>query len=135
MRTLVACLVALGLAGCGQGDDQTAVRHVAAGFVTAYEAHSGGRACALLSEDTRAALVQEEGEACADAVTGLKLDGGAVTRVDVEITNARVVLSSGESAFLSRTPNGWRLSALGCRPKTNPPAPADRVPLDCELEA
>jgi len=132
MRTLVACLVALGLAGCGQGGDQTAVRRVTAGFVTAYEAHSGGRACALLARDTRAELVQEEGKACADAVTGLQLEGGAVVRVDVEITNARVVLSSGESAFLSRTTNGWRLSALGCRPDRGP---ASHVPLDCELEA
>lgn len=131
MRTLAACLLALMVAGCGQGDDRAAVRGVTRDFVAAYHAHDGGRACALLSEDTRATLVQEEAKRCADAITALKLDGGTITRADVEVTNAKVDLSSGESAFLSRTPNGWRLSALGCRPQ-GPPA---SEPMDCELEA
>ena len=48
------------------------------------------------------------------------------------MTNAKADLSGGESAFLSREPDGWRLTAIGCKAETR--KPRDR-PFDCELEA
>ena len=51
--------------------------------------------------------------------------------LDVEVTNAEVVLASGESVFLSEQAAGWRISAVGCRPD----GPPTEVPFDCELEA
>jgi len=52
--------------------------------------------------------------------------------VEVFATNAKVDLSSGESAYLSPEPAGWKLSAIGCKPEEG--KPRDR-PLDCEVEA
>jgi hypothetical protein len=52
--------------------------------------------------------------------------------VVVDLDGALVDLSSGETAFVSRTVNGWRLTAVGCSPKDGPPT---RFPMDCELSA
>jgi hypothetical protein len=120
------------LAGCGRGGDRAAVRSVTERFVTAYDQSRGDVACAALSEDARAELVSQEGTACADAIRSLQLGGGTVTRVVLDVDGALVELSSGESAFVSRTTNGWRLTAVGCQPKDGPP---DRHPMDCELTA
>jgi hypothetical protein len=48
------------------------------------------------------------------------------------MTNAQAELDNGDSAFLSETQEGWRLSAVGCKPGAEPPSEA---PMDCELEA
>jgi hypothetical protein len=56
----------------------------------------------------------------------------SVARAQVYITSAKVDLADGESAFLDRTPAGWKLAAVGCKPKGS--KPADR-PYDCELES
>jgi hypothetical protein len=133
MRMLpVLLVVATGVVGCGQGDDRAAVRSVTNGFLSAYAAQRGPAACAALSADTRAELVSSEGEACARAIGSLQLHGGRITKVEIQVTDAKVDLSSGESLYLGKTTNGWRLSALGCRPKDGPPT---RFPLTCELQA
>jgi hypothetical protein len=132
VRRVVLLLPVLLVSGCGQSDDRAAVRRVTERFVTAFAQSQGDVACAALSEDTRAELVSQEGEACATAVGSLDLEGGKVTRVVVEVTSALVVLSSGERVYLGKTANGWRLSAVGCLPKDGPP---DRYPMDCELSA
>jgi hypothetical protein len=128
--TVVA--VAVGLAGCGQGASRAEIRGTTDGFFAALQRGDGAAACAKLSADTIAQLISEEQEPCAQAVTSLKLRPGAVRRVQVYITNAKVELAGGASAFLQRTTNGWRLSAIGCRPAEGKPAD---VPYDCELEA
>jgi hypothetical protein len=132
VRRAALSIGVLVLAGCGRGGDRAAVRSVTERFLTAYQEDRGGTACAALGEDTRAELVSQEGTACADAVGSLQLDGGMVTRVVLDVDGALVELSSGERAFVSRTTNGWRLTAVGCRPTDGPP---DRYPMDCELTA
>lgn len=101
-------------------------------FVAAYRDDDGNAACARLSSDTRQELESQQGESCRKAVTELQLDAGTVTGVEVFVTNAKVDLSTGESLFLSKESEGWRISAVGCRPQGG--KPADR-PFDCELEA
>jgi hypothetical protein len=129
---VVAAGAALAAAGCGRDGDREEVRSVTQGFFAALGAGDGAGACARLSEDTVTALESQEQEDCAQAVTGLQLEGGAPTRVQVYVTSAKADLRSGESAFLDRTAAGWRLSAVGCKPVGG--KPADR-PYDCELEA
>jgi hypothetical protein len=130
---VLAAVVAAGcLAGCGQGGSRAAVRGTTEGFFAALQRGNGGAACARLSADTVAQLISQEQEPCAQAVTSLKLRPGAVRRVQVYVTNAKVDLAGGASAFLQRTTNGWRLSAIGCRPAEGKPAD---FPYDCELEA
>jgi hypothetical protein len=132
-RVLAAVAVAcLPLAGCGQSDDRAEVRSVTERFFAALEADDGAAACAALSTDTRAALEDEAQRECREAVTELRLEGGPPTRVQVYVVSAKADFPSGESAFLSRTQEGWRLSAVGCEPQRGKPADE---PFDCAAEA
>jgi hypothetical protein len=128
----VALLLAAFAGGCGRDGDRDAVRSVTERFYAELDAGDGDAACARLSTDTRTALEGEEQQACSEAVRSLEVEGGSLTRIQVYVTNAKADLSSGESAFLSYTEDGWRLSAVGCQPVGG--KPADQ-PYDCELEA
>ena len=133
MRALIVTLaLAVAAGGCAREDDHDAVQTVTDRFYAALDAGDGDVACAQLSTDTRAELESQEQEACAEAVGSLEVERGDLTRVQVYVANAKADLASGESAFLSFTEDGWRLSAVGCRPIGG--KPADR-PYDCELEA
>jgi hypothetical protein len=130
--TLCALLLALVLGGCGTSDDQEQARNAVIRFYRAIEEHRGGEACAQLSAATISQLESQSGQRCARAVTDLKVQGGGVSRTQVFVTNAKVDIAGGQSAFLSREPEGWKLSAVGCKPEEG--RPRDR-PLDCEVEA
>ena len=51
-----------------------------------------------------------------------------MAETSVYVTSAAVSLLDGGTLFLDEAPDGWEISAAGCRPS----AP-DR-PFDCELE-
>ena len=131
-RSLALLVVAVGVAGCGRGGDRADARAVTVRFLTALERGDGTVACAQLSPDTRAALVDEEQKPCREAVGSLGLQTSPVTRLQLYVTNAKADLANGDSAFLSQGAQGWRLSAVGCRPARGKPADA---PYDCALEA
>ena len=130
--TLCALLLGLVLGGCGTSDDREQARNAVIRFYHALEEHRGGAACAELSSSTVSQLESQSGQRCARAITDIRLRGGAVSRTEVFVTNAKVDVTSGESAYLDREAAGWKLSAVGCRP--NEGKPRDR-PLDCEVEA
>ena len=46
--------------------------------------------------------------------------------------NAKVDLTNGSSAFLEDTKDGWRISALGCRPTGGNP---EEQPQGCAVES
>jgi len=129
---IVLVLAALATAGCGRSGDRAEVRSVTEHFLAAVESGDGQAACADLSTDTRKELESQEQRDCREAVRELQLEPGATDRVEVYVTSAKVDLASGQSAFLSRTQEGWRLSAVGCEPEAGEPA---ETPYDCELEA
>jgi hypothetical protein len=132
MRLAVPALLAvLALAGCGQSDDRDTVRATTERFLAAYDDDQGDVACATLSRDTRKELESQESRPCPEAIAEVELSGGAVTRVEVALTNAKVDLASGESLFFSQQSVGWRITALGCRSAGKP----TELPFDCELEA
>ena len=128
--TALLLALALGVGGCGRGDDQAAVKTVGDRFAAALQSGDGEEACAQLSPDTRAELESEEKRPCREAVTELSIEGGSVRRVDVYVTSAEVEFSSGETAFVDQFEEGWKLSAVGCTPKRIEPD----GPYDCELE-
>jgi hypothetical protein len=130
--TLCALLLALVLGGCGTSDDREQARNAVIRFYHAIEEDRGRDACAELSAATVSHLESQSGQPCARAVAELELQGGAVSRTQVFVTNAKVDVGSGESAFLSREASGWRLSAVGCKPTRG--KSRDR-PLECEAEA
>jgi hypothetical protein len=127
----LAAVVLVAVAGCGRAGARGEVRSVTDTFLTATHDGNGARACAQLSDETRSKLVQQEGKACAQAITDMHVGAGSVTSVRVYITSAKADLSDGDSVFLDQSSSGWRISAAGCRPQEG--KPADR-PLQCELE-
>lgn len=120
------------LAACGTSDDRAQSEEVVTRFYAAIEENRGGAACARLSTPARQELESQAGKPCRAAILELDLKAGAVTAATVFVTNARVDVAGGESAFLSRESEGWKLSALGCKPEDG--KPRDR-PFDCELQA
>ena len=133
MRPIVAIAVlALLVAGCGTTDDTAQARAVVERFYDAVRHEDGTTACAQLTAAAAGAVESQSGQPCASAITRLRYEGGAVRRAEVYLTSARVQLRSGESAFLDREPEGWRISDVACRPLQGPPR---RQPMECEAEA
>ena len=54
-------------------------------------------------------------------ITRLQYDGGAIVAAHVFATSAKVDLRSGESAFLDREPEGWRITPRGASPRRASP--------------
>jgi hypothetical protein len=129
MRVAVLlAVVGLVLCACGRSGDRQTVRAVAVGFYAAADQHNGTRACALLSSETRKKLEEQESEPCARAIDKVKLEGGPVSKVSVDSTEAAVELRGGDTVFIEHTSEGWRVAAAGCRPT------AHAQPADCDLE-
>ena len=128
---IAATVLLLGLAACGRSGARDDVRAVTERFFAAVESGDGDTACEQLSPNTRAELERQEQADCREAITKLQLEGGTVSSLDVFALNAVVELSSGELAYVDDGEEGWRLSAVGCKPQEKP---ADR-PADCELES
>jgi hypothetical protein len=75
------------------------------------------------------AIEQEQSvERCADAVAKINTRGSTIAAVVVYARSARADLAGGESVFLSAMRDGWRIDALGCRPRAS-------SPYDCEEQA
>src|SRR4051812_435529 len=129
-QALTVAVAVLALAGCGgSSDDRASVRSVAESFYAAAPAHDGARACTWLSTPARPAPGQDQSAPCAQAIADLKLSGGAARRVEVYSTEGAVALRGGDVVYLETTPQGWRISAAGCR------SPAYDKPAECELES
>ena len=129
---LALVLAALLAGGCGTSDDRDQARATAERFYAAVREDDGEAACRELGDPLLEQVESQREASCEAVITGLEYDGGTIDRVEVYITNAKVDLSSGESAFLSRDTDGWKLSAIGCRAEKG--KPADR-PFECEVEA
>ena len=123
------CLLVLALAGCGAGDREQNVAAVAQRFHAALEAGDGHAACQQLSEETASKLEQQEKRPCEKAILSVNLpEGGTVGATGVYVRDAYASLSQGGTDFLSEGPEGWTISAAGCRPT------APEQPYECELE-
>ena len=121
---IVAAIV-VGLAR--RGDDAQAGAAVER-FSAAIRSDDGKAACELLSPQTRTALEEQEGSKCESAILELGLSGGAVGRVEVAEKTATAQVTDDGNVFLDEEPDGWRITALGCKPLP------DR-PYDCEVES
>lgn len=127
---VLACLlVTLAISGCGKGERGADAAAVRQRFHAALEAGDGQAACDELSEETASKLEQEEKKPCDEAILVLDLaKGGTVGATDVYERSAFAFLSEGSADFLDEGPEGWTVSATGCKP-----TPSDQ-PYECELE-
>lgn len=118
----LALLLPIVLTGCGSGQEE-AVRDRATAFKNAVAAQDWASACELLAPMTRSELEAAAKSPCPGALAEEELPApGALDRVDVFGTMAEVRYR-GETLFLSRFADGWRLLAAGCTPQ--PPKPYD----------
>jgi hypothetical protein len=125
----LACLLALGVCGCGTGEREHDAAAVSARFHAAVEAGDGEGACAQLNSETASKLEKQEQKPCEEAILSLELpEGHTVADTRVHVTSAFTTLAEGGSDFLDEGPRGWRVSAAGCEPT------APSQPYDCELE-
>jgi hypothetical protein len=125
----LACLLALALAGCGTADREDDVGAVTERFHAALDRGDGQAACDELNEETAAKLEGQEEKPCEEAILSLDIPkGGTVADTRVYLTSAFATLAEGGSDFLDEGPDGWRVSAAGCR------STAPSQPYDCELE-
>jgi hypothetical protein len=84
--------------------------------------------CDLLAPGTLAALVEDEGTSCEDAIGQAPVGSGDLVSLEVWGQEAQAKLSD-DTLFLTRTSEGWRVSAAACRAQG-----ADQ-PYDCQVEA
>ena len=132
MRAVVALGLAALLGGCGTQDDRNQARQVVERFYDAVRHDRGGEACDLVTPGLADAIESQTEQSCEGVITRFDYEGGAVENVQVFITNAKVDLNGGESAFLDRGVAGWRLTAIGCIPEGD--EPLDK-PMDCQADS
>ena len=128
-RTLLALAAVLVVAGCGGSGRNDDVEAAVERFNRAFESRDAQAACDELTEGAQSGLEKSEKKPCEQAILGQELSPSPVTRVEVHVTSAIADLEGGGSVFLDDTAQGWKISALGCRPQ------AGDQPYDCELEA
>lgn len=117
-------LLAMGLVtGCtGPGAEQAS--QVAVSFEQLADS-DGAQACDLLSGHTRAAVEKAAKKPCADALADEDLPAASsVQSVQVYGHDAEVLLA-GDVVFLARYAEGWKVTAAGCQPGTQPDEPFD----------
>src|SRR3954447_14312227 len=121
----LAAAASVVLSGCGSlsSDDVT---RTARAFAAADD--DPDLRCSLLAKQTLSALVENEGGSCEDAVQDLPLGSGEILSTDVWGNEAQVKLSD-DTFFLTRTPDGWRVTAPPCRSQ------GSDQPYECQVEA
>lgn len=116
---------ALVLTACGSSRDAD-VADAATAFYAALADGDGAAACDLLAPETRSQLEQSAGQECAQAVLEEELpEPSGAPDVAAFDTNGQARFA-GETAFLSRFSDGWKVVAAGCTPR-------DPRPYDCTL--
>ncbi|MDC7122372.1 hypothetical protein OMK64_12600 [Cellulomonas fimi] len=131
---LLALVVVAAAACSSPAQVRDEVADAASEFYAAIEAGDGEAACALLAPAVVDAVEDEEGEACADALTSGDLGSELASRAsDGEVTVRRAggqaqARTPDDTVFLAASGDGWVVTAAACDPQ--PPRP-----YDCALEA
>ncbi|MBB2741476.1 UNVERIFIED_ORG: putative small secreted protein [Microbispora rosea subsp. rosea] len=126
--TAVVCLALVATAlittGCASAEG-TSVTSTAERFLSAAGEGRGGQACLLLAPEAARSL-----DDCEKQIVSVGLRSGAVRGVDVWGDEARVQVD-GDTLFLHRFPDGWRVRAAGCEPR--PDQSYTGQPYECEV--
>lgn len=122
---VAALLVAAGLAaGCGGQPGQDAVTRAADQWLAAARAKDAATLCRLLTPAAAESAATGD-ETCVQAVRQLGLPGdGPVGAVQVWSDQAQV-RTRGDTLFLTRLSDGWRVNAAGCQEQGDEPYDCD----------
>lgn len=112
---LVALAAAVGLSGCSAASEGTVTQRADA-FYESLRHGDGAAACAVLAEEAKESLEEQEGEPCGTAILGQGLPESSEGGTAVVYGSMAQVRYAGETAFLSRFSDGWRITAVGCAP-------------------
>ncbi len=129
---LILLVLAVLAGGCGTSDDERQVEATVERFYDAVRHDDGEAACEELGESLLEQVESQTQQSCRGVIARFEYEGGEIVRTQVFVTNAKVDLRNNETAFLSREPDGWKLSAIACKPEKG--KPADR-PLECEADS
>lgn len=115
------------LSGCSaQGDAEADPAGAAAVRFSAAAGSDATTACGLLAPATASELEKSSGT-CSRGLADADLPpGGRVREVEVYGLDAMVRLD-GDTIFLARFANGWRVTAAGCTPQGD-------GPYDCDIK-
>lgn len=125
---VAAAVAVVMVGGCGAvSERRDEARAAAERFEQALAARQYAQVCHALADVTRQEVEQSAGGPCEKGMSQANApDGGSVIHVDVHGRQARAVLT-GDTLFLSRFPDGWKVMAAGCTPQP------DR-PYQCEIK-
>ena len=115
----------LALSGCGNVTDDEVAR-VATAF--AQDGQDAAARCSLLAPSTLATLTEQQSSSCPHAIGNVQSGTGRLVSVEVWGEEAQAKLTD-DTLFLTRTPQGWRVLAAGCTPRSQ------QQPYDCQLQA
>jgi hypothetical protein len=81
-----------------------------------------------LSEETVSEVEKSEKTPCRQGILAEDVSPAPVVAVHVYMHSAQAKLRGGEAVFLDLTPQGWKVTAAGCKPQPG-------KPYQCELES
>ena len=113
------------LGGCAEGQ-RPAIEGVVSAFGSAMASGDARAACALLTAATLDAVEYRQSQPCAAVLAQLSLPGGDIIGT-AEWGDQAQVHTTTDTLFLTRTSQGWRISAAGCSPR-------GEAPYACKVE-
>jgi hypothetical protein len=125
---IVTLLLLVSLSGCGTAGSERDARGSVERFFAAFKAHDGAGACRELSTETVSQVESSEKRPCPKGILSEQVSPAPVTGVKVYMQSAQAKLAGGEAVFLDQTDQGWKISAVGCKPQSG-------KPYQCELES
>lgn len=122
MVPVCAVAAAFVVSGCGASSERDPVQDVATRFVTAVARSDAATACSLIAPRA----VRRMKDKCAQVLPtfGLPSDRPDSIQVWGDTAQAR---TSGDTLFLRRFADGWRIVAAGC-------VPHGEDPYECEVD-
>ncbi|MBT2269677.1 MULTISPECIES: hypothetical protein [Rhodococcus erythropolis group] len=121
-------LVATAAAGCSSLQaDSGAAAEIAQQFHAALQAGKGAEMCSVVAASTAEHMEMVTGTTCEDGIVEAGVPAAeGVTAVDVYGRAAQVRMH-GDTVFLTKTSQGWKVIAAGCRARGD-------EPYECRVE-
>jgi len=129
-RSVASVLLAgllLTLTACANGGSETGPSAAARAFQSSWKRQDGAALCGLLAPQTRSDVEQSAKKPCAEGILEEDLPIAGPPLVARVWGRAAQVQSQGDTLFLSRFPDGWKVTAAGCKPQA-------AQPYDCQVQ-